>query len=179
MTTIQNEVSIPTGTWSVDPVHSSVAFAVKHNVVATFRGAFSDVEGSLDESGIRGSARVESISVEEPQLKGHLLSPDFFDAERHPELAFRSAEIHAEGDRVRVEGDLTIKGVTKPVVLEGTVNGPVNDPFGGERVGLELETVVDRTEFGLDWNAPLPGGGFMLASDVTIRGEFELTKAGA
>jgi polyisoprenoid-binding protein YceI len=179
MTTIQSETAIPTGTWTVDPVHSSVEFGVKHNVVATFRGKFGDVEGTLDEQGIRGTARVESITIEEPQLKGHLLSPDFFDAERFPELTFRSEAIRAESPQVEVEGELTIKGVTKPVVLKGGLTGPVTDGYGGERVGLELETVVDRTEFGLDWNAPLPGGDLMLGNDVTIRGAFELTRAEA
>jgi len=177
MATTQTETAVPTGTWTVDPVHSTVEFGVKHNVVATFRGRLEEVEGTLDESGIHGTARVESLAIEEPNLKGHLLSPDFFDAERFPELTFRSDPIRAEGERVEVTGDLTIKGVTKPVVLAGRLSGPVTDGYGGERVGLELETTVDRTEFGLTWNAPLPGGDLMLGDDVQIRGEFELTKA--
>jgi polyisoprenoid-binding protein YceI len=179
MTQTQTETAVPTGTWTVDPVHSTVEFSVKHNVVATFRGRFEDVDGTIDESGVHGSARVESIAIDEPNLKGHLLSPDFFDAERFPELAFRSEAIHADGKTVEVNGDLTIKGVTKPVVLQGILTGPITDGYGGERVGLELETTVDRTAFGLNWNAPLPGGDFMLGNDVTIRGAFELTKAEA
>ena len=179
MTTTQTETAVPTGTWTVDPVHSTVEFGVKHNVVATFRGRFEDVDGTIDESGIHGSARVESIAIDEPNLKGHLLSPDFFDAERFPELTFSSEAIRADGKSVEVNGDLTIKGVTKPVVLQGILTGPITDGYGGERLGLELETTVDRTEFGLNWNAPLPGGDFMLGNDVTIRGAFELTKAEA
>jgi polyisoprenoid-binding protein YceI len=179
MTNATTQTPIPTGTWTVDPVHSTVEFGVKHNVVATFRGTFDEVEGALDERGIHGAARVESIRIEEPNLKGHLLSPDFFDAERFPELAFRSDLIRVEDGRVEVNGDLTIKGVTKPVVLTGELTGPVADGYGGERLGLELETTVDRTEFGLTWNAPLPGGDFMLGDDVKIRGAFELTKAEA
>jgi len=179
MATTQTETAVPTGTWTVDPVHSTVEFGVKHNVVATFRGTFDEVEGTLDGRGIHGTARVESIRIDEPNLKGHLLSPDFFDAERFPELAFSSDAIRTEGGRVEVNGHLTIKGVTKPVVLTGELTGPVEDGYGGERLGLELETTVDRTEFGLTWNAPLPGGDFMLGNDVQIRGEFELKKAEA
>jgi polyisoprenoid-binding protein YceI len=179
MTTTQTENAVLTGTWTVDPVHSAVEFGVKHNVVATFRGRFEDLDGTIDESGIHGSARVESIASDEPNLKGHLLSPDFFDAERFPELTFSSDAIRADGKSVEVNGDLTIKGVTKPVVLQGILTGPITDGYGGERLGLELETTVDRTEFGLNWNAPLPGGDFMLGNDVTIRGALELTKAEA
>jgi polyisoprenoid-binding protein YceI len=163
---------IPTGTWGVDPVHSSIGFAVKHNVIATFRGTFGEVEGALGPDGLTGVAKVESIAIDEPNLKGHLLSPDFFDAERHPELTFSSREIRVDDGAVKVEGEITIKGVTKPIVLTGSVTGPVED-----RIGLELETVVDRREFGLDWNAPLPTGGFAVGNDVTIRGELELVKA--
>ena len=163
---------IPTGTWGVDPVHSTIGFAVKHNVIATFRGTFGEVEGALGPDGLTGVAKVESIAVGEPNLKGHLLSPDFFDAERHPELTFSSREIRVADGAVEVEGEITIKGMTKPIVLTGSVTGPVED-----RIGLELETVVDRREFGLDWNAPLPTGGFAVGNDVTIRGELELVKA--
>ncbi len=169
-TAVRTEV--PTGTWAVDSVHSSIGFAVKHNVIATFRGAFADVEGALGPDGLTGVAKVESITIDEPNLKGHLLSPDFFDAERFPELTFRSRDIRLDGEQVEVDGEITIKGVTKPIVLTGSVTGPVAD-----RIGIELETVVDRREFGLDWNAPLPTGGFAVGNDVTIRGELELVKA--
>ena len=168
--------ALPTGTWKLDPVHSTIGFAVKHNVVATFRGSFGEVAGSLGPDGIEGTAKVESIAIDEPNLKGHLLSPEFFDADRHPELSFHSRDIRVDGDRAEVNGEITIKGVTKPILLTGSVVGPTEDAYGGSRLGLELETTVDRREFGLDWNAPLPGGGFMLSNDVTIRGELELAK---
>jgi polyisoprenoid-binding protein YceI len=157
----------------VDNVHSTIGFAVKHNGIATFRGTFGEVEGSLGPDGLTGTAKVESITVGEPNLKGHLLSPDFFDAERFPELSFRSKDVRvdASGD-VNVEGEITIKGVTKPIVLSGSASGPVDD-----RLGIEIETTVDRREFGLDWNAPLPSGGFAVANEVKIRGELELVKA--
>lgn len=164
--------ALPTGTWKLDPIHSTIGFAVKHNVVATFRGSFGEVAGSLGPDGIEGTAKVESIAIDEPNLKGHLLSPEFFDADRHPELSFRSRDVRVDGDRAEVDGEITIKGVTKPILLTGSVVGPIEDGYGGSRLGLELETTVDRTDFGLNWNAPLPGGGFLLPNDVVLRATF-------
>jgi polyisoprenoid-binding protein YceI len=171
MSATEIRTEVPTGTWAVDNVHSTIGFTVKHLGISTFRGTFGDVEGSLGPDGLTGTAKVESITVGEPNLKGHLLSPDFFDAERFPELTFRSQDISVTDGQVEVEGEITIKGVTKPIVLSGSVTGPVED-----RLGLEIETTVDRREFGLNWNAPLPSGGFAVANDVKIRGELELVK---
>jgi len=157
----ETRTALPTGTWQVDPVHSTVGFSVKHMVVANFRGGFDTFSVTLDETGLCGTVDVASIGVSEPNLNGHLLSPDFFDAERNPQLSFNSTAIRVEGDKLDIDGELTIKGTTKPVKITGTVSGPVTHPFdGSSRLGLELETIVDRTAFGLDWNAPLPTGGF-------------------
>jgi polyisoprenoid-binding protein YceI len=167
--------TLPAGTWQVDPVHSSVGFTVKHMVVANFRGGFGTFDVTLDDTGLRGTVDVASIEVSEPNLNGHLLSPDFFDAERHPQLFFRSTAIRADGDTLDIDGELTIRGVTKPVTITGTSSGPATHPFdGSERLGLELETVVDRTAFGLDWNAPMPSGGFAVGNDVKLKAELEL-----
>jgi len=176
MTTLSDiRTALPAGTWRVDPVHSTVGFSVKHMVVANFRGGFGSFDVTLDESGLRGTVDVASIDVSEPNLNGHLLSPDFFDAERNPQLAFASRRIAVEGERVEIEGDMTVKGVTLPVTITGTVSGPVTHAFdGSSRLGLELETVVDRTAYGLNWNAPLPTGGFAVGNDVRIRAELEL-----
>lgn len=166
---------LPAGTWKLDPVHSSIGFSVKHMLVANFRGGFSTFDVTLDSEGLRGTVDVSSVDVSEPNLNGHLLAPDFFDAERHPQLAFRSTAIRVDGDDTELSGDLTIKGVTRPVKIKGALSGPVTLPFdGSERIGLELETVIDRTAFGLDWNAPLPSGGFALGNDVTLKAELEL-----
>ena len=167
------QATIPTGTWQADPVHSSVGFEVRYLGVATFTGEVKQFAASLSEGELAGSAEVASISVKDENLYGHLQAPEFFDAERHPELRFSGT---AAGDS-RFEGEITIKGVTRPITLEGTITGPVTDPYGNERIGLALEGVVDRTEFGLDWNAPLPGGGFALANDVTLKAELSLVKA--
>ena len=169
----QPQTAVPTGTWRADPVHSSVSFAVKYLGVATFAGTLTDFDATLADGALTGSARVASIEVKDENLYGHLQSPEFFDAERHPELTFSGTDA---GDG-RFEGELTIKGVTRPVTLQATVTGPVTDPHGNERHGLALTAVVDRTEFGLAWNAPLPGGGFALADDVTLTADLSLLKA--
>jgi polyisoprenoid-binding protein YceI len=166
---------LPTGTWQVDPVHSTVAFAVKHMLVANFRGGFDTFDVTLDENGLRGTVDVASVDVSEPNLNGHLLAPDFFDAERNPQLSFRSTAIHVSGEVLDIDGELTLKGVTQPVKITGTVSGPVTHPADGSpRLGLELETVIDRTAFGLNWNAPLPNGGFAVGNDVKLLVELEL-----
>ena len=169
----QQQTAVPAGTWQADPVHSSVGFAVKYLGVATFSGELKGFEASLVDGELAGKAQVASIEVKDENLYAHLQAPDFFDVERFPELTFSGRDA---GDG-RFQGELTIKGVTKPVTLEGVVTGPVTDPYGNERYGLALAAVVDRTDFGLDWNAPLPGGGFALANDVTLKAELSLIKA--
>jgi polyisoprenoid-binding protein YceI len=169
----QQQTAVPAGTWQADPVHSSVGFAVKYLGVATFTGELTNFEATLKDGELVGKARVESVEVKDENLKAHLQAPDFFDAERHPEVSFSGRDV-GEG---RFEGQLTIKGVTQPATLAGTITGPVTDPYGNERYGLALTTVVDRTAFGLNWNAPLPGGGFALANDVTLKADLSLVKA--
>jgi polyisoprenoid-binding protein YceI len=179
MTTAQAESTIPTGTWQSDPVHSSAGFAVRH-VVGTFRGTFSDFAATLsDASGspqLTGRAKVESVQVKDDNLYGHLLSPEFFDAEQHPEIIFEAKAISRDGDKVTVEGELTVKGVTKPVVASGEISGPAAGPDENERIGIDLETIVDRHEYGLDWQMDLPGGGKTLGDDVTLTVHVELIK---
>src|SRR5262249_60222425 len=153
-TIIEQQTAAPAGTWQADPVHSSVGFAVKSLGVATFTGELTNFEATLKDGELVGKARVESVEVKDENLKAHLQSPDFFDAERHPEVSFSGRDV-GEG---RFEGQLTIKGVTQPATLEGTITGPVTDPYGNERYGLALTTVIDRTALGLSWTAPRPGG---------------------
>jgi len=173
MSTLQ-ETGSTVGTWRLDPVHSSVAFEVPY-LGGAFRGQFRDVEARLtvDDSGtsLKGSADVASVDVKDENLTAHLQSPDFFDAERHPELSFAADGFALDGERVAVPGELTIKGVTKPVELSGTVAAPIVDPYGNERLGLKLSTTVDRTAFGVSWNAPLPSGEQALANEVALTAE--------
>lgn len=177
MSTISDtRTALPTGTWQVDPVHSTVGFSVKHMVVANFRGGFDTFSVRLDDEGLRGTVDVASVSVSEENLTGHLLAPDFFDAERSPQLSFNSTAIGFSGDKLDIDGELTIKGQTKPVKITGTIAGPITGLDGSSRLGLELETVVDRTAFGLDWNAPMPTGGFAVGNDVKLTAELELVE---
>ena len=171
--------AVPAGTWAVDKVHSSVGFEVEH-IVSTFRGRFEEYDVELADGRLAGTVDVPSVKVYDENLEAHLQSPEFFDAERHPQLRFESRGITIEPDgAVTVEGDLTIKGTTKPVTATGRYVHVEADMGGGERIGLRLETTVDRREFGLDWNAPLPKGGFALGNDVTLVVALELVKAEA
>jgi polyisoprenoid-binding protein YceI len=173
--------TLPVGVYSTDTTHSSAGFAVKH-MLATFRGSFPAFTADLtvDDDGrarLVGSVPVAGVAVKDENLAAHLQSPEFFDAEQHPEIRFESTDIAVDGPNVTVTGDLTIKGHTERVTAKGSVVGPIEDPSGNTRLGLQLETVVDRTNFGLNWNAPLPKGGFMLADDVTLTVDLELAKA--
>jgi polyisoprenoid-binding protein YceI len=167
------------GTYGADPIHSSFAFAVRYMGVSTFRGTLGDVAATLTaaEDGVtlEGAAQVASISIRTPeQFRAHVLSPDFFDAAGHPAVTFRSTgvELAADGGAV-VEGELTIRGTTLPVRAEGRWS-PETEVLGGRKAGLTLETTIDRTAYGLSWNAELPGGGKALANDVTLTVELAL-----
>jgi len=180
-TITETQTQLPTGTWQVDPVHSQVGFAVDY-LVGTFRGSFSPVAGTLavaddGSAELQGSAEAASIKVQDVNLSTHLLSPEFFDAERTPEIGFSATEIRRESDEITVDGTLTIKGVTQPVELTGTIADPAQDAHGNDRIGLTLTTTIDRTQFGLNWNLPLPSGEPALANDVTLTAELFLVKA--
>jgi len=168
---------VPAGTWVIDPVHSKATFAVKHSGIATFRGSFKTVNASLADGTLEGAVDVASVDVPVEQLVGHLQGPDFFDAERHPEITFRSSDIRDAGGQIAVEGELTLRGVTKPLHATGTVAGPTQYLDGKDRIAIELTTVIDRTDFGVNWNAPLPGGGQALGNEVTLQVELQLVKA--
>jgi polyisoprenoid-binding protein YceI len=169
------EQALPTGTWSADTVHSTVGFAVPY-LAGTFQGTFSDFDARLRDDVLRGSAEVASVQVKDPNLEAHLQSPDFFDAERFPQLSFEARDISRSGDDLTIAGELTLKGHTEPVEINGHISDPADDPYGGERFGLQLEATVDRTKFGLDWNNPLPSGDPSLANDVTIIVDLQLSK---
>jgi polyisoprenoid-binding protein YceI len=175
MSTTTAQQALPTGTWSADTVHSTVGFAVPY-LTGTFQGTFSDFDARLDDGVLRGTAGVASVQVKDPNLEAHLQSPDFFDAERFPQLGFEAGEVSRSGDELTIAGELTLKGHTEPVEIRGHVTDPAPDPYGGERFGLQLEATVDRTRFGLDWNNPLPSGDPSLADDVTILVDLQLVR---
>jgi polyisoprenoid-binding protein YceI len=157
-TTLQ---SVPAGTYNVDPAHSSIGFEVRHMGIATVRGAFRKFQGSVDATGetpvLRGSVEVSLVSAE------------FFDAENHAEISFHSTAAEAtDGDKLRLSGEITIKGITKPLELTGVVAEGGTDPWGNERIGLELEGVIDRREFDLMWNQTLPNGNLLVSNEVKL-----------
>jgi polyisoprenoid-binding protein YceI len=171
--------ALPVGNWQLDPVHSTIGFEVDY-LAGVFRGQFRDVDAKLEAAGaspaLTGSARVASVDVRDENFAAHLQSPDFFDAERFPELGFESNEIERADDRITVRGGITIKGVEKPVELTGTLVDPITDPYGRERISLKLETTVDRTDFGVNWNVPLPDGNPALANEVKLEAELFFVK---
>jgi polyisoprenoid-binding protein YceI len=172
-------IAAPAGTWQLDKVHSSVAFQVPY-LAGAFNGSFREFEGTLDLSddgaALTGVAKVASVDVKDDNLAAHLQSPDFFDAESHPELTFSSDRIALDGESVAVSGEITIKGVTKELDATGAAHGPVANLQGNDSLRLQLATTIDRTDFGVSWNAELPGGGQALSDEVTILAELYFVK---
>jgi polyisoprenoid-binding protein YceI len=168
-------------TYTADPIHSSFGFAVKYQGVSVFRGSLDAVEATLAGGRLEGAAKVESISIRTPeQFRAHVLSPEFFDAANHPEVRFVSDELDLREDgTAKVAGQLTIKGITKPVEATGTWTAPAADAFGNTRGHLNLEAVIDRTEWDMNWNMALPSGGNVLANDVTLTVEVSLVETQA
>jgi polyisoprenoid-binding protein YceI len=174
-----------TGVYELDRTHSSVAFEVTHMQVSVFRASFAEVDARLT---VRNGARqleghvvVESASIAEPpEFREHVVrSSEFLDADAHPEITFRSTSVDLHGDgTAAVAGELTIRGVSRPVTAHGTHSGPTLDPYGATRAGLELETTVDRRAWSLDWQEPLPGGGDAVGWDVRITARLELIRTG-
>lgn len=176
----QSATVIPAGTWSIDPSHSTVEFQIKHLGLATVKGRAPVVSGSIEggeQPSVRGVVDVTSLTTFDATRDEHLQSPDFFDAARYPELTFESTSVEGRREELVVGGVLTMKGVAKPVTLRGAFVGTETDPWGNSRIGLDLEATVDRTAWGLSWNAPLPGGGFLLPDTVTLTASFSAVKA--
>ena len=168
MSTITTSKTAPAGSWSADPVHSNVSFEIDYAGTNIFRGGFHEYSAGVHDGVLEGSAKVASVDVKDEQLNGHLQTPDFFDADRFPEITFRTSDLE--------HGELTIKGVTRPVAITASVSEPNVDPFGRERVGITLEAKVDRNEYGISWNAPNQGGGNYLGDDVTIKADLALVR---
>jgi polyisoprenoid-binding protein YceI len=176
MSTTQTQQVIPTGTWNADAVHSSVGFAVDY-MAGTFQGGFSKFTAQVSDGALKGSAEVASVQVKDENLEAHLQTPDFFDAERYPQLTFESKDISRSGNELTIEGEITIKGHTEPVEIKGVISDPINDPYGGERFGLKLEATINRDVFGVSWNNPLPSGEPALSLDVKLIADLQLVKA--
>jgi polyisoprenoid-binding protein YceI len=164
------------GTWNFSAVHSAVAFSLPY-VVASFRASFEKVAATLVDGKLSGAAKVASIDVKDENLAAHLMSAEFFDADNHPEITFTSADVRIDGDNVELDGELTIKGITMPLHAAGTVEGPAEDFMGNTRLGFTLTAMIDRTAYGVSWNADLPSGGRALSDDVELTAELEFARA--
>ena len=181
MSTTQSRTVLPTGTWNADAVHSQLGFEIAY-LGGTFRGTFSPFEATLEVAEgarphLEGTTQVANVKVQDPNLEAHLQTPDFFDAERHPELGFVSDDIARDGDSITIRGELTIRGTTQSLELAGSVQDGIVDAYGNERVRFTLEGAIDRLEFGVSWNTPLPSGDPALAKDVALTAELSFVKA--
>ena len=181
MTATTTDRLVPVGTWAIDVAHSSATFEAEHAGVSTFRGGFTPIDAKLvsgdDGLELEGVVRVETISVDDENIRPHLLSPDFFDVGRNPEVSFRSTSIDGPADDLRVRGDLSMAGFELPVEATGRLRGPVRLSEDIERLSLSLEATVDRTAFGMTWQMELPDGSQALANDVRLVVELEFQKS--
>jgi polyisoprenoid-binding protein YceI len=187
MQILQHEdVPMTQSQWQFDTSHATIGFSVRHMMVSKVHGQFTKWSGQFefDEQDPTASKAVveidvNSINTNEPQRDGHLKSPDFFDAANHPVMTFRSTKIERHGADYRVTGDLTIRGTTRPVVLDAEFIGKIVDPYGNDRAGFSAKTSIDRKDFGLHWNMLLEAGGFAVADKIDINLEFEAVRAKA
>jgi polyisoprenoid-binding protein YceI len=163
-------------TWAIDPIHSIAEFGIRHMMISTVKGRFGVVSGALQFDGtdpttgsVEASIDVASITTEQEQRDNHLRSSDFFHVEQHPTLTFRSRSVeHVSDDLYRVHGDLTIRGVTRPVTLDATYEGQIADPWGNQRTGFSAETTINRKDYGLNWNQALETGGVVVGDKVKV-----------
>ncbi|GGH64446.1 polyisoprenoid-binding protein YceI [Filimonas zeae] len=172
-----------TNTWTIDPTHSEIQFKVKHLVITTITGAFTQFTGNVTAGDdfhageVSFDAHVNSISTNNAQRDEHLKSADFFEADKYPMISFKSTSFkRIGGEDFELTGDLTIKDVTKPVVLDVTYGGAMKDPWGNEKAGFELKGVLNRTDFNLTWNAVTEAGGLLVGEDIRLLANIQLTR---
>jgi len=168
--------------WTIDPTHSEVGFKVKHMMFTNVKGLFNDYSADIDfnddlkEANLQFEAKINSIFTNNTDRDNHLKSADFFDAEQHPTLNFKSTKIEGNGSEYEITGDLTIKGITKPVTLNAEFSGLMTDPWGNTKVGLNLDGKINRKDFGLTYNAALETGGVLVGEDVKLNAEIQLVE---
>ncbi len=167
------QTAVPTGTFELDPVHSSVGFEVEYMGIGAFTGTVKEVEASVVDGKLTGAAAIATVQTKDDNLTAHLLAPDFFDAEKFPKVSF-SGTAQPNGT---FAGEITLKGITQPATLTGSISDPVTDPYGNQRIGLKLETTIDRTAFGIDWNADMPDGSKALSNNVKLTADLSLKQA--
>jgi len=168
--------------WTIDPTHSEVGFKVKHMMFTNVKGLFNDYSADIDfnddlkEANLQFEAKINSIFTNNADRDNHLKSADFFDAEQFPTLNFKSTNIQGNGSEYEITGDLTIKGITKPVTLNAEFSGLMTDPWGNTKVGLNLDGKINRKDFGLTYNAALETGGVLVGEDVKLNAEIQLVE---
>ncbi|BAS26517.1 YceI family protein [Limnochorda pilosa] len=175
-----------TTVWTIDPAHTTAEFSVKHMMISTVKGRFGSIEGTVtgdldDPTQAAVDVKIDAASVDtrNDQRDAHLRSADFFDVEHHPHLTFKSRRIERAGDdRFKVVGDLTIRGVSREVVLDTTFEGQVKDPYGNQRAGFSAAAKLNRKDFGLNWNALLEAGGVVVGDEVKVEIHAEVTRQG-
>jgi polyisoprenoid-binding protein YceI len=185
MTTTQLPTQLTSGTYTVDPSHSRIGFVARHAMVTKVRGSFNEFEATaqidaddLTRSSAQVTIKVDSIDTRNEQRDGHLRSNDFLDIENNPEITFVSTSVTpVSDDVVRVAGDLTIKGQSRPVTIDFTFEGSAVDPFGNQRVGFEGSVVINRKDWGITWNAALEAGGVLVSDKITLEFEISAIKA--
>lgn len=170
--------------WKLDPTHSNIEFSAKHLMLTTVRGRFADVEGTVtvkgatpDTAAVDATMKVASIDTRTEQRDQHLRSADFFDVENYPAITFKSTTISGSRERFTLTGNLTIRGITKPVTLDVTYEGTGKDPWGGERMGFSADGKIDRREFGLTWNQVLEAGGVVVSNEIKIHIDAQLVRS--
>jgi polyisoprenoid-binding protein YceI len=178
----ETAVEIPgyvAGTWAIDPVHSEVSFVVRHMMVSKVRGRFDTFSGTITtgddplQSAVSATVDLSSVNTGSPDRDNHIRSADFFEVETHPTMTYQSTGVRRDGDDFVLDGDLTLRGVTKPVALKLEVNGFGPDAYGGTRAGFSATGEINRSDFGVSYNGPIPGGGVAVSEKVTIHLEIE------
>lgn len=182
-TSVQPVTGYLPGTWTIDPAHSEVGFSVRHMMVSKVRGRFTGVDGTIvtaaDPLSSTATATIDlsTIDTGNEQRDGHLRSSDFFSVEEHPQMTWRSTGIHQQGDRYVIDGELTLRGVTKPVALTVEISGFAPDAYGGTRCGFSATGEIDRNDFGVSWNTAIEAGGVVVGDKVTLQLEVEAVLA--
>jgi len=168
--------------WTIDPTHSEVGFKVKHMMFTNVKGLFNDYSADIDfnddlkDANLQFEAKINSIFTNNADRDNHLKSADFFDVDQYPTLNFKSTNIQGNGSEYEITGDLTIKGITKPVTLNAEFSGLMTDPWGNTKVGLNLDGKINRKDFGLTYNAALETGGVLVGEDVKLNAEIQLVE---
>jgi polyisoprenoid-binding protein YceI len=178
-----SQLSVPAGSWNVDPTHSRVGFVARHMMVTKVRGSFSDYSADVTigedplQSSVSAVVQMASIDTANPERDGHLRTNDFFDIERYPTMSLQSTGFKQDGERYQMLADLTIKGVTQPVEFEVEFDGVGQDPWGNTRAGFTAVTTINRREFGIEWNAALETGGVLVGDKIQIELDIQLVKS--